>query len=262
MPPDEVRAEDPEAQITLSEPGEPLGHTRRHFCSSIVKSPHTARPTSTIGQLSRYRSRSGTRPTQAPDGSAGPKVPRRWAAGSRWPSPRRPGREWPLEWGALSVQLLRPVCSWLSIGAAGGRQDTDRSADPVAPKCASDGRALAAAGSGPRVAGSKRAEFPHRPALGTTPVRRCVTEVTQTPPSACGVAWPTILAGSVSGDRWRSDMGLLDDAKGALSSDKAEGASDGAIDKAKDAASEKTGGKYDEKLDKASTAADSHIGNE
>lgn len=57
-------------------------------------------------------------------------------------------------------------------------------------------------------------------------------------------------------------MGLLDDAKGALSSDKAEGVSDGAIDKAKDAASEKTGGKYDEKLDKAGTAADSHIGNE
>ena len=57
-------------------------------------------------------------------------------------------------------------------------------------------------------------------------------------------------------------MGLLDDAKGALSSDKAEGVSDGAIDKAEKAASEKTGGKYDDKIDKAGAAADSHIGDQ
>ena len=57
-------------------------------------------------------------------------------------------------------------------------------------------------------------------------------------------------------------MGLVDKAKDALHSDKAEEVSDQGIDKAKDAASEKTGGKYDDKIDKAGDEADKKIGNE
>jgi hypothetical protein len=57
-------------------------------------------------------------------------------------------------------------------------------------------------------------------------------------------------------------MGLLDNAKDALNSDKGEQVSDTGIDKAEDAISDKTGGKFDEKIDGAGDAADSKIGNE
>lgn len=57
-------------------------------------------------------------------------------------------------------------------------------------------------------------------------------------------------------------MGLLDNAKDALNSDKGEQVSDTGIEKAEDAISDKTGGKFDDKIDKAGDAADSKIGNE
>jgi hypothetical protein len=57
-------------------------------------------------------------------------------------------------------------------------------------------------------------------------------------------------------------MGLLDDAKDALNSDKGEQVSDTGIDKAEDAISDKTGGKFDDKIDKAGDAADGKVGND
>lgn len=57
-------------------------------------------------------------------------------------------------------------------------------------------------------------------------------------------------------------MGLLDNAKDALSSDKGEQVSDTGINKAEDAISSKTGGKFDDKIDKAGDAADGKIGND
>jgi hypothetical protein len=57
-------------------------------------------------------------------------------------------------------------------------------------------------------------------------------------------------------------MGLLDNAKDAVNSDKGEQVSDTGIDKAEDAVSDKTGGKIDGKIDKAGDAADGKIGNE
>ncbi|WP_228514585.1 antitoxin [Frondihabitans sp. VKM Ac-2883] len=46
-------------------------------------------------------------------------------------------------------------------------------------------------------------------------------------------------------------MGLLDNAKDAMNSDKGEQVSDTGIDKAEDAISDKTGGKFDDKTDKS-----------
>ncbi|ROQ30981.1 antitoxin protein of toxin-antitoxin system [Frondihabitans sp. PhB188] len=57
-------------------------------------------------------------------------------------------------------------------------------------------------------------------------------------------------------------MGLLDNAKDALNSDKGEQVSDTGIEKAEDAITDKTGGKFDDKIDKAGDAADSKIGND
>lgn len=55
-------------------------------------------------------------------------------------------------------------------------------------------------------------------------------------------------------------MGLLDDAKKALNSDKGEKASDGVLDKASRIASQKTGGKHDEQVTKATEFIDRKIG--
>lgn len=54
--------------------------------------------------------------------------------------------------------------------------------------------------------------------------------------------------------------GLGDKANDFLKSDKGEQLSDGALDKAGDAADERTGGKFDDKIDGARDAADKRIG--
>jgi hypothetical protein len=54
--------------------------------------------------------------------------------------------------------------------------------------------------------------------------------------------------------------GIGDKAKDALSSDKGEKASDGALDKAGDKLNSATGGGHKDQVDKAEQAADSKIG--
>ncbi|RFA20005.1 antitoxin [Subtercola boreus] len=54
--------------------------------------------------------------------------------------------------------------------------------------------------------------------------------------------------------------GLGDKAKEFASSDKGEQVSDGALDRASDAADSATGGKFDDKIDGARDAADDKIG--
>jgi hypothetical protein len=57
-------------------------------------------------------------------------------------------------------------------------------------------------------------------------------------------------------------MGLLDNAKDAINSDKGEKLSDSGIEKAETFASDKSGDKYESQIDKAGDAADEKIGNQ
>ena len=54
--------------------------------------------------------------------------------------------------------------------------------------------------------------------------------------------------------------GMVDKAKDFANTSKGEQVSDGALDKADDAASSATGGKFDEKIDAGREAADKKIG--
>ena len=56
--------------------------------------------------------------------------------------------------------------------------------------------------------------------------------------------------------------GIGDAAENFLNSDKGEQVSDGALDKAGDAADKATGGGHDEQIDKAREAADSKLGDQ
>jgi hypothetical protein len=54
--------------------------------------------------------------------------------------------------------------------------------------------------------------------------------------------------------------GLADKARDAMNSDKGEQLSDGAIDKAGDAADSATGGKFEDQIDAGQNAADKKVG--